>query len=689
MTASNMRARAFASPGVALLALKSPAKIPGLAGWAIKRKNVTTGEETWLNSMVPFKGQSNPNWESRPTTEWPIQKLVWKDFQAPAHTKLQWGFTPVFFDATKASGVRCDESQVTWTNEVVLTTDLDDEISIAFTNGILSTQWLAHQVPKKANGEFDFDTLVGWLNTPKNAIRVRQAGDALPLLMSAIQQARAEGGRVHLVLYEFTDPELVALVIANADIVTIILGNTGKDDAENQPTRVKLKAAGVTVIDRFVTGEAIPHNKFVIYEDRTGTMMYIIGGSTNWTTTGLTCQANTAIRVKSTNLAKLYKKYHDLLQADSKMKPTQSAWLRARLAIKPPIVVLKSGARIQVFFTPNTRERSKPKGEHPLPIDRAFGSMVFRRTMEALTALFFQPGHPSYLDDIRWLSANKPDMSILEVAVSSYAALEKDDTLLHHRPGQPPVAVVASAIEKAFGVYIAEILKLPDAHAIIHTKAAEGDARHKSRWMVWVKISSHNGGDTASFKNDENVLFIFGHRALAIAVMVNHMDVTDHYRFRAMVNQNLKNDSLQGFLSQDDTWQDKYFEVNGAPMRELDYLTRDDEPEEDGPIPDFLQEDSDPKAFDNWGNKAADWEAEATAEEQAEIERTKNPTEASSSEHEHAKPETVPAESKDKTVPASGNKGKTAPADKSASRKSRGICANMWHGLRSVFGRKK
>lgn len=622
MSKANRVARAYANSSVALLATKSQAKIKNLAGWAIKRKNVATGEEVWLTSMVPFKGQKNPNWESRPTTEWPIQKPIWKDFDASKDTKFQWGYCPVYFDATSKTGVRCDEADVTWTNDVVLTPDLDDEVSVAFTNGFLSTQWLARKAPKKADGSFDFDALITWLQTPKNAIRVHQAGDVLPLLMSAIQQARAEGGRVHLVLYEFADPELVELVIANHDIVDVVLGNTGPKDEENAPIRKKLKAAGVKVIDYFVSGQGIAHNKFVIYEDRNGKMCYIIAGSTNWTFTGLCTQNNTAIRIKHELVAKLFKKYRDMLAEDAKNHPTQSAWLRARLANKPPVIVLKSGARVQLFFTPNTKERAKPKGPHPLPPDREFGDMVFRRTEEALTALFFYPGTPSYLDAIRWLSANKPGMAILEVAVSTAMALQKGDTLLHHRPGEPPVAVVASAIEQAFGDRLAEILKLPDAHAVIHSKAAEGDARHKNRWMVWCKVDSHNGGDTASFKNNENCVWVFGHRGLAIAMMVNHMDVTDHYRFRSMVNRNLKNDTLQGYLSQDDSWQDKYFEADGSARRELDYLTRDDGPEDESNMPDFLKEEPDTAAaVEAWGNDPVEWEKEALTIEKAELAR--------------------------------------------------------------------
>jgi hypothetical protein len=74
-------------------------------------------------------------------------------------------------------------------------------------------------------------------------------------------------------------------------------------------------------------------------------------------------------------------------------------------------------------------------------------------------------------------------------------------------------------------------------------------------------------------------------------------------------------------------------------MRELDYLTRDDEPEDESDMPDFLKEDPDPKAFDNWGNTGADWEAEAHAAEMAETEGDTTGEPAQSGSPPPAKPD--------------------------------------------------
>ena len=125
------------------------------------------------------------------------------------------------------------------------------------------------------------------------------------------------------------------------------------------------------------------------------------------------------------------------------------------------------------------------------------------------------------------------------------------------------------------------------------------DALHKNRWKILVSIASHNGGDKASYQNDENTLYIWGHRSLAIATMVALFDIWDHYWFRTQIDFNMKGDVFQGYLAPDDSWMDKYTVADAPTLRELVYLTQD-VPEEDGPVPDYLQEDPDPNAIQKW-----------------------------------------------------------------------------------------
>ena len=594
---STMKATAFGNGNVVILAnnlgitdADNPgnSKIKDCLGFEIVRIDVETGKETVLTSKVPFKGTTNPNWDDIPTTLAPIQKPQWKDFSAPRDRKLQYRFTPMTGTPDKLKPMK--QLAVT-TNTVMLSSILDSCIQVEFNNGFLSTQWMKRNAPKLPNGDVNFAALLALLSDPTSKLAIQQGGYLLDLLMSAIKQARAEGGKVYLVLYELAHPALLDLIILNKDIVHIILSNTGPDDETNKAGRARLHAAGVDITDRFVAADEIGHNKYVIYVDKDGNMAYIIAGTTNWTVTGVTCQNNVGIKITDPLVAQLYMGEYGLLQADSKLTPVQGVTLRQRNAVQPPVIVLKNGARVQVFFAPNTKAKSKPKNPHPLPVDRAYGEMMLRGAEEMAVGAFFIPGTPSYLDGFRWLKANKK-LKVLKVSVSAITALMKGDTLLARANGERPVAVVANALNKSIGDEIAEFEKLPDAHAIIHLKVFGVDARHKNRWKVGVSIASHNGGDKASYQNDENSLFVWGHRGLAVATMVALFDIWDHYWFRTQIDFNMKGDVFQGYLATDDSWMDKYTVSGASTLQELVYLTQD-VVEEDGPVPDFLEAEAD------------------------------------------------------------------------------------------------
>lgn len=49
-----------------------------------------------------------------------------------------------------------------------------------------------------------------------------------------------------------------------------------------------------------------------------------------------------------------------------------------------------------------------------------------------------------------------------------------------------------------------------------------------------VAFGSHNLGYKASYSNDENLVIVRGHQALALAYTAHVLDVYDHYRFRAV-----------------------------------------------------------------------------------------------------------------------------------------------------------
>ena len=106
---------------------------------------------------------------------------------------------------------------------------------------------------------------------------------------------------------------------------------------------------------------------------------------------------------------------------------------------------------------------------------------------------------------------------------------------------------------------------LTTGRAIIHDKLLVIDPLNPKKCVV--AFGSHNLGYKASYSNDENLIIVRGHRALAEAYAVHVLDVYDHYRFRAVEaelsakkggRRGTESDPRwDGFLDTTGKWQDR------------------------------------------------------------------------------------------------------------------------------------
>jgi phosphatidylserine/phosphatidylglycerophosphate/cardiolipin synthase-like enzyme len=151
---------------------------------------------------------------------------------------------------------------------------------------------------------------------------------------------------------------------------------------------------------------------------------------------------------------------------------------------------------------------------------------------------------------------------------------------IYRNPKAPNVLMVRAAAIGAFdliGNWEQEMLKY--GQAIIHDKIVVIDPLSDDCVVI---TGSHNLGFKASYANDENLLIIKGNKALAMAYMVHVLDVQDHYKFRAVLEQQAYERSLgkagekppvgKGILDVEGSWQDKY--VSGKPPAELAYFLK-------------------------------------------------------------------------------------------------------------------
>jgi len=557
------KAIALASNDTVFLSWVYDQKIDNCLGFAVFRRDAT-GARTALPAWVGFAGGSNPDWQHKDTTVWPVQKFGWKDFTATRGQTYSYDIIPMVGTADNLQ----PDTEKTLTTSTVTLTPKRGSFSSYFTNGILATQALTHLVPAGPSGAPNPTVLKGHITQPGDPLRMKLAGQVLEGMTMLLDRARAEGGNCYLALYELADTELVQRLVDAKGYIHLILSNTGTDDAENKPARMKLHAAGVDITDRMVANGHIGHNKFCLYADATGKPRAILSGSTNWTYTGICTQSNNAVVIESDALAQGYYDYWQRLKADGS---AQGQPLRTADRTTP-INATIDGATAKVWFSPNTEQSSKPKNAAtPIDMEDVFAAMA--QAQNAILFLVFQPGSPSIVEYAAACENAKPGLLVYGAATDPHATNDFT-TLLVHRTTSDTEAirddvVEASEVNTQFGYWQKELLKMPGAHAIIHDKIVVIDPMTPNCVVIF---GSHNLGYRASYNNDENMVIIKGHQPLAQAYATHVMDVYDHYRWRFTLKTASGKQAFTG-LDKTPKWQDKYFEEDSTARREALFWT--------------------------------------------------------------------------------------------------------------------
>src|SRR5271165_5587408 len=569
-------ALALANNDVVQLVWRLDRKIDGCLGFAVFRKEgAPDANGAWvpLPAWVGFVGQNNAAWTRNTTEVWPVQKFEWKDLTAERGKTYSYKIVPVTGDPNSAAKLPQLANQALFAGPITLT-PARGSFGTFFNRGILSTQFLSHAVPPGPSGAPNYKVLTDRIDQPGDPLRTALAGQILEGLETLLRKAGQEGGSVYAALYELTDPELVQLLLDSKDKLHLILSNTGTDDKENEPARQALHDAGADITDRFVPSGHIGHNKFMLYADANGDPQSVLLGSTNWTDTAVCAQANNALVVQSPELAQAYMRYWQRLKDDTdQARAKQGPALRDADTHPGSSDIKVDDGLATVWFSPNTphARQSHPGANEATPPDLQQVFALMEGAKQAILFLVFQPGSPSIVEKAVAVQNSRPDLFV-RGAVTDPKAANVFNTTLIHRPGDPPVEVVpASAITDQFAFWQQELLKPgPQAHAIIHDKIVVIDPMSDDCVVI---TGSHNLGYRASYNNDENLLIVHGHKALAQAYAVHVMDIYDHYRFRYLIQKQ----GTQAFagLEPDDKWQDKYFDPSNPASHDADVWFED------------------------------------------------------------------------------------------------------------------
>ncbi|MET3594826.1 phosphatidylserine/phosphatidylglycerophosphate/cardiolipin synthase-like enzyme [Mesorhizobium shonense] len=626
-----IKVRAATNNEVAFLAWDIDGIIPGCLGFEIVRIYPDTGEERCLASWVPFKGQRNPRWIPQDTGVWPVQKTFWRDLTLrrrrdsldlrPEGERIAYRVRPVGDMKPGLDPVPVRPDQVVdgkpayegaprplgylgqgATSPPVFLGQMFGKARVAFTNGVLSTQWMSHALAEAGIKVGQRDKIRAELQNPASKIRAYLHGDVPNVLTSLLERAKAEGGTVRLALYELGDDELCKAITDAKDFVEVILSNSAKDrpfdapeddksevwDAGNAPFRKRLRDAGVPLTDRLFNNNHIGHNKFAVYRDAQGKPQAVMTGSTNWTSTGICGQSNNAFVRDDRAMAEVFNAYWERMKADAFPPPvnegapghvaqTQGAPFRTENHIPNPL----NGATaplngLTVWFSPNDPKRNK-KDISVLPVD--LGD-VFARIKAAKDAVLFLVFNPSVLGDNSIIdhavAAAKANPKLIvqgaisdESAMPNYVAPTKDPvTHKSNKDGKAPfvypekvwelpnVSIVRAANLTAASIardFQAEVLTI--GHAIVHDKIVIIDPMADNATVI---TGSHNLGYKASYENDENLVIVEGDKTFAAAYAVHMLDIFDHYKFRAWRRTIGKGPSDDDGIAIDDKWLKPY-----------------------------------------------------------------------------------------------------------------------------------
>jgi phosphatidylserine/phosphatidylglycerophosphate/cardiolipin synthase-like enzyme len=317
-----------------------------------------------------------------------------------------------------------------------------------------------------------------------------------------------------------------------------------KEIDENKEVRKEIRAAGVDVRDRIFqssTGGVTPHlghNKFLVVCDKQGVPEFVWTGSTNWTTSGLCTQMNNALVLRDKDIAKQFRAQWDVLAKASTKVPAQYPPGGKANQWPLPAPTAIGNAQVRATFTP-WKAPSAPKAidvKAHTPGDLAYCVDLINNAQESLLFLMFIPGpNGTLLEAIQARNGTSGGRSLFVRGVANEdpgATAKVPSIALAHRGELIPVpfdVVFPARVDMPNTFWLTELLKMPGAHAMIHSKIVVIDPFGKKPAVI---TGSHNQGFKASTANDENLVIIEGNADLAQQYAINIVTVFNQYWWR-------------------------------------------------------------------------------------------------------------------------------------------------------------
>ena len=448
-----------------------------------------------------------------------------------------------------------DDAAATLSVEVPF--EVEQGIGTYFNRAIVSSQAFTREFTDNPTGKL-LDKARSWLANGMDAV-----------IPDFIKKSPAFDGAI----YHLTDQIWVIPALEDFDGSASIVYHSHTNDKANDKAIADLGAKpNFSFVPR--THTSIMHNKFLV-RIRGGAPEALLMGSANFTTEGLTSQANLLHIWNSPELAALYQSRQELIAENPSLKATNSA----QTGWSDPVTV--GDASVRVFFSPEPNDERAGLGRIVDAVKAARKSVLFclfDPTDEELRTECFNAADRGLMMFGLVNSINPPKPGA-KTNASTTAAVEifhrsKDsrDVFSHaaFRKGQQPagfwweIGSIKKTVDPASGGDEVEDNRRQPPEVYIHHKFVVIDAETDSPIIY---SGSANMSNNASHKNDENLLEITSSPRLARIYLAEFLRLYEHYRTRAVFNRRPAGDDTLKLQIQTSKWAAKYYRIGSPEYR--------------------------------------------------------------------------------------------------------------------------
>lgn len=547
-----VRIKAYPSSDMVLLAFdwEDGKNKTDFLGFAIKRQPGFKGEpESWLPNRLTFNGPAQidkTTGKLAPATSnnFPIQKFMWWDARFnTGDTKNRYTYTVYAVTGTAGNIVLEEQSK-----ETINVTLLDQDnlrIKTFFNRAVVSSQSFSNKFIK--DGKFDeskLDTALEWLS---NGL-----GEVIPKFIAGAE--KIDGAIYHLRDKKWIIPAFKAF----ENSLSIVHHSHPKDTSNDEALSILNDVPHKEFWPR--THTSIMHNKFLVASEN-NVAKKVLMGSANFTTEGLTEQANLYHIFESPELATLYLDRKKLLETDPTKSQTQknSGWSDS---------VKIGAANVKVCFFP---EKS-PNREGMNPVINAITNAkqsvlfcLFSPTDRILREALFSSG-----DRGKMMFGLVNHISDEEPVENSEAADVKARIDIYHRNRTNKDvydhhAFSTSNLPPGFWWELNGIpknIKSKIPPVFIHHKFILIDAETEHPVIY---TGSANMSNNSNYNNDENLIEISHAPEIGKTYLAEFMRLYEHYRARVeFAKSDISTGQKKLQLDSTSSWSKEYY-ISGNP----------------------------------------------------------------------------------------------------------------------------